>query len=129
MSKPIRPNEVAKKKYDSLPHEIIDAFNKLIAEKWNGYNSTFTQNEVMTEILNRMNRGFIEANKALPEKYKDRPFEITEEDLFKNHWLDVEDIYREVGWKVEYDKPGYNESYPATFKFLRRYKHSGGFMF
>lgn len=33
------------------------------------------------------------------------------------HWLNFEGAYRRAGWKVEFDKPGYNESYPATFKF------------
>ena len=38
-------------------------------------------------------------------------------DVFSNHWLDVEDIYREQGWNVEYDKPTYNETYDAYFVF------------
>lgn len=28
-------------------------------------------------------------------------------------WLDLEDIYRDEGWTVEYDSPGYNETYEA----------------
>ncbi len=32
-------------------------------------------------------------------------------------WLNVEELYRAQGWTVTYDKPGYNESYPATFTF------------
>lgn len=31
--------------------------------------------------------------------------------------LDVEDVYRAAGWEVTYDKPGYNETYDATFTF------------
>jgi hypothetical protein len=31
--------------------------------------------------------------------------------------LDIEDTYREAGWKVEYDKPAYCENYPANFTF------------
>jgi hypothetical protein len=42
------------------------------------------------------------------------------EDVFKNGWLNVEHLYETHGWKVEYDKPAYNEDYPATFKFIER---------
>jgi hypothetical protein len=38
-------------------------------------------------------------------------------EIFKNHWLDVEEIYEEAGWQVAYDKPGYNETYEASFEF------------
>lgn len=42
---------------------------------------------------------------------------VTENDIFNNHWLDIEDKYALDGWKVIYDKPAYNESYEASFKF------------
>jgi len=45
---------------------------------------------------------------------------ISSAKIFENGWLDVEPIYREVGWNVEYDKPGYNETYEASFKFTRK---------
>lgn len=38
-------------------------------------------------------------------------------DIFENHWLDFEDAYRASGWGVEYDKPGFNETYQARFIF------------
>lgn len=42
---------------------------------------------------------------------------LSRQEIFDNRLLDVEDVFRSQGWKVEYDKPGYNESYPATFTF------------
>ena len=42
------------------------------------------------------------------------------EKVFKNKWLDVEEVYRKAGWKVEYDKPGYCEDYEAYFVFEKR---------
>ena len=39
--------------------------------------------------------------------------------LFENHYLDVEELYRQEGWLVTHDKPGYDETYPATFTFER----------
>jgi hypothetical protein len=36
---------------------------------------------------------------------------------FNFKWLDFEDAYRSKGWKVDYDKPAYCESYDAFFLF------------
>ena len=33
--------------------------------------------------------------------------------------MDIESIYRADGWGVYYDKPGYNETYTATFEFTK----------
>lgn len=32
-------------------------------------------------------------------------------------WVNIEDVYRKQGWNVEFDKPGYNEDYDATYTF------------
>ncbi len=45
--------------------------------------------------------------------------ELTSQQIFDNHWLDIEDLYRKVGWKVKYDKPAYCESYDASFEFTK----------
>ncbi len=42
---------------------------------------------------------------------------IARGDVFDNSFLDVEDVYRKAGWKVRYDKPGYNEDYEPYFEF------------
>lgn len=34
MSKPIRPNEAVKKRIESIPSEVVDAFNELIAQNY-----------------------------------------------------------------------------------------------
>jgi hypothetical protein len=47
----------------------------------------------------------------------------TRQQVFDNNWLDVEDIFRKAGWKVNYEKPAYNESYPASFKFQQQRKN------
>ena len=109
MVKPITPSEVTKAKGESIPDEVLVAFNKIIAKKWNGREAKFTQNDVMTLVLdglearddNKLSRAALRA------------------DVFNKGWLDVEDIYRAEGWKVEYDKPGYCETYEATFSFRK----------
>ena len=39
--------------------------------------------------------------------------------VFQNGWLEFDDAYRAKGWKVAYDKPGYNESYGAFWEFSK----------
>lgn len=97
--KPISPAEVT----HSIPDFIIEAFNKLIREKWDGEEARVLQDEVM-DIVSSNN----------PDD--PRPSRRT---VFDNHWLDVEDIYRKAGWKVEYDKPTYCETYDAYFLFKK----------
>jgi len=101
MAKPITPAEVTSKKLANIPDRVIEAFNTLIAKHYDGRSATVKQDEVLAAIVTD---------------------EITRSMVFENHWLDVEDIFREAGWDVEYDKPAYNESYPATFTFKSKDK-------
>ena len=103
--KPVSPDEVTKRKAETLPAEVIEAFNELIVQKCANGHGTIKQGDAVALILSKM---------------ADR--EITRADIFKNGWLDVEKVYRAAGWDVVYDKPGYNESYEPTFEFTRRRK-------
>lgn len=102
MKKPITPDEVISRKKESLPDEVIEAFNELIAFNWNGYQASIKQEDVCNLICKKLN--------------------IFDNIVFKNQYLDVEDIYRESGWDVKYDKPGYNEDYEAYFVFKKKGK-------
>jgi hypothetical protein len=42
---------------------------------------------------------------------------VTRDEIFDNHWMDVEALYRENGWGVKYDRPAYNEDYEPMFIF------------
>ncbi len=46
---------------------------------------------------------------------------MSSSEIYERHLLDVEPSYRAEGWEVEYDKPGYNETYEATFTFRKKY--------
>ena len=101
--KPIKPGEVAKKKINDFPDAVFEAFNELIAENFGGSSAHFEQ---------------AEAEKLMVAKGLGRT------DIYKKGWMDIEDVYEKAGWEVDYDSPGYNESYPATFTFTakrRRY--------
>ena len=98
--KPVEPSEIHLKKKEIFPDEVIDAFNQLIIKNFDGNSAFIKQEDAIKLIQSKM--------------------EITRENLFKNKWLDVEEIYRYYGWNVVYDKPGYNETYEPSFTFTKK---------
>ena len=97
MTKTITPSEAKKLKVTVIPPEVIEVFNQLIVENLSGRTATVTQKEAARRIASKMN--------------------IPSGEVYNKKYLDVEDVFRGAGWKVEYDKPGYNEDYEATWKF------------
>ena len=95
--KPITPAEAKKKKHEAIPNEVIEVFNNLIEEKFNGEDAKVLQDDVILGILEKLN--------------------VDREEIFAKHWLDVETIFEEAGWQVKYDGPAFNESYAAYFVF------------
>jgi hypothetical protein len=93
---PIKPSDVTKIKKKVFPDEVFQAFNELIVQNFSGGSSTVKQDDVVAVMVKKG---------------------LKLEAIFDNHWLDVEEIYREAGWKVVYDKPAYCESYAETFTF------------
>src|SRR5690349_6623895 len=99
MSKPITPAEAKADASRKIPAGVFDAVNHLLACKIGGRRSvTITQDEIIAEIIQR-------------EPTTTRTF------IFANNYLDFEAVYEAAGWKVEYDKPGFNETYKAYFVF------------
>lgn len=90
---PLTPTEVKKGKIKYIPPEVIESFNELLLK-----NTKILQKDVVALICNKLN---IE-NKQV---------------IFDNHWLDIEDLYEQYGWAVNYNKPGYNEDYEPKFIF------------
>jgi hypothetical protein len=76
------------------------AVNELIAAKWDGKRAVLTQREVVIAVLVK-----------LPG--------VTREEIFDLRYLDFEDVYREAGWTVSYDKPDYTDVSEPTFTFTR----------
>lgn len=99
MGKPITPQEVVDAKQASLPDVVFDVFNAAIAGAWNGSSAIVRQQPVALTIADRL--------------------EISTAEVYKRGYMDVEPIYRKAGWKVKYDKPGYNESGEAYFEFSK----------
>ncbi len=80
-----------------FPDFVIQAFNECISESQIKRTKVVTQENVIDRIIKLGN--------------------VTKKDVFENHWLDVEEHYRKAGWKVRYDRPGFNEDYKAYFEF------------
>lgn len=96
--------EDARANSKGIPDFVYDIFNELLTKRWNnGKPIVISQDEVVTSIIGRYN-----------ELYDT---ELNRQAIFHYHWLDVESEYIKAGWDVEFDKPGYNESYKAFYTF------------
>jgi hypothetical protein len=104
----ITPEQASQEKNKLFPDFVIAAFDALIAKNFDGKKSCFLQSDVVKEVLNRWP---IDTSVRIRERSNL---------IFERRYLDVEEIYQRVGWKVEYDKPGYNENYEAKFTFIKR---------
>jgi len=97
--KPFTPDEALEnKKAYGIPKEVIEAVNELLTENYSSGSITLGQNTVMERVLSKMPG----ATRSL---------------VFARKWLDFEPIFEDFGWDVDYDKPGYCETYEATFTF------------
>ena len=103
--KPIKPSEVQSEKDTTIPDEIIEATNNLIVKRWDGNHAIIKQDHIV---------------EAAMRLFKQNGKEHTRDELFDNRWMDIESVFQKAGWKVTYDGPGYNETYPATFEFSRK---------
>ena len=102
MVKPLAPSEVVSAQVELFPDFVIETWNTVIAKNWSGTESRILQDDIMLELIAAS------------------PMLINRGDVFAQHWLDIEDVYRAEGWAVQYDKPGYNESYDAYFVFKKK---------
>lgn len=97
--RPINPEEIAELKLQLIPDAVIEVVNALLAKKaGQGSRIVLTQTEIVRDLVKR---GF------------------SKNELFEQHYMDFEPIYRNAGWDVVYDGPAYNESYEPTFTFSK----------
>lgn len=102
MAKPISPEEASMEKL-LMPDAVIETWNRLIAMKFNGDNTvTIVQDEIVPALVAATG--------------------VKRQDVFDLGWLDIENLYHEAGWIVEYNKPDYNEKGPRFFTFKKKAK-------
>ena len=96
MVKPITPAQIEKARKDMIPDEVIEAVNELMIDGWDSasYHTYIRQEELIELVIEKMKNTVARA------------------DLFNNHWLDIERVFVEYGWKITYDSGD-----PASFSF------------
>ncbi len=99
MTEPIKPSEIVDAQIKEIPPAVVEVWNRMLIKKYRNGAVVIKQEDVISELVVALN--------------------ISRENVFANGYLDVEEMYRKAGWKVMYDKPGYNESYDAYFEFIK----------
>ena len=99
MVNPIEPSEVQLK----IPDQIIQTVNGLIQKNWTGKSAHIYLRDILDVVSSE-------------DPSHPRPSRDT---IFDRHYLDIEDIYRGVGWRVEYMTPTYDESWEPYFIFSK----------
>lgn len=95
--KPLSKEEV--KRLKTIPDIIIKTVNELLIKNYRNNGKAIILQSEIVDIVSADPNG------------------ISRTDIFDNNYLDFEDLYRAMGWKVEYDEPGYCESYEPRFIF------------
>lgn len=98
MGKPVTPYEALQLKTSLIPPHVFDVVNNVVARALtsDGRSAFFNMNDVK--------KAFVDAG-------------IDWNEAIKGGYLEFAGAYREQGWVVNVDHPGYNESYPTSWTF------------
>lgn len=96
--KPITPAQVIKNRISVIPEIVIESFNELLLEKWDGKCAIILQSDIIERIISK-------------------DASITRQLIYDKKWLDIEPIFMKVGWLVSYDSSAWDESCEARFRF------------
>ena len=104
MSKPITPQEAKEFYNDNFPSFVIEAVNSLIRTNYRPTSQSFNLkvSVVKSAIVNAVSNYNDEHGSSI---------------MFQDYYLDFENIYKRFGWKVSFDRAGYNESYESFYTF------------
>jgi hypothetical protein len=93
--KPITPREATSGAH--IPDIVIETVNDYLRARGGASRIVLHQDELVTRLVDE---------KGLNRK-----------EIFDKGWLNFEDLFRKSGWKVEYEKPGFNEADRAYYVF------------
>lgn len=106
MVEPISPPESVKHRIKMAHDFVIETWNSAITSNWDGEKSIVNRNEIIQALI------------------FGSPTRVTRSDAFKNGWLDITDMYKEKGWKVDvqtfYDE--WNDCVQTEYVFKRKKK-------
>jgi hypothetical protein len=92
---PITPSEAASSA-EHIPSFVFDAVNALIKRNLDGCKAVVKQDDIV-QVITRA--GWLR------------------HEVFEHKWLNFERAYEAAGWRVTYEKPGFNEAGQAFFTF------------
>lgn len=98
--KPVSPSEALDLKISTTPDFVFEAWNKMIVSNLKEKRSKFYQKDLVGEIL------------VLADDSS-----IKRSDVFQHGWLDMEPVFRQLGWHVVYTKPSFHEQFEPFFEF------------
>lgn len=90
------PKDALVRHGETIPEELLAVVNKFLAERIHKGQITITRKELADAL---------------------QFTQINESEALERGWLDFEELYRAQGWKVTYDKPGFNETYVGFWLF------------
>lgn len=106
MAHPLSPAEAKAAVEAAIPDFVFESFNALIVENLRGKSAHFLHKDLCDALV----AAGVAAGHA----------DLTVDELYKRNWLNTHSIYahyRAAGWKVDYDRPGYCETYQAHWTF------------
>lgn len=100
-AKPIQPDQVEKIDVEA---KAVIIWNKLIKAKWDGLNAVISQGEVIRELST--------------------VFSLPEDVLIKLNIWNIEQLYKEAGWDVKYQKMYYSKTTDNYYTFTPAQEHT-----
>jgi|SRR5690606_741718 len=97
MTEPIKPSDLVDAKTKAIPEPVFRIVNELITKHYINGSARVFQKDIVHEIENQVI--------------------CKRSQIFDEGWLNFEAVYVAAGWRVTYEKPGYNESGDAFFLF------------
>ena len=98
MTGPISPDEALRTHIGQIPEAVFKVFNDLLATRFSTEGGCVTIRQIdVIELLETAG--------------------LNRQEIFDKRWLNIEAAYEKRGWKVWYDKPGFNETYGAYWEF------------
>lgn len=97
MTAPITPVAAFEQKQGAIPAAVYDVVNALIVKHLDAGGTAVVLQEAIVASLEGL--GYARA------------------DVYAARWLDFEKAYEAAGWRVRFERPGYNEDGFATFTF------------
>jgi hypothetical protein len=88
---PIKPCEVILHHSNIMPNFVIEAFNTMITQCWDGHASWISLSQIIEMICTL---AILESPRTSKEAIKNA--------IIKNNWLNVIDTYKHAGWDVKY---------------------------